>query len=71
IPIPFKQMVDPATGRTRVRMVEIESQSYQIARQYMIRLNEEDLECHDTVGRYAAVANLPPDVFRDRFKTVL
>jgi 6-phosphofructokinase len=71
IPIPFAQLVDSATGRTRVRMVEIESQSYHIARQYMIRLNAEDLDRHDTVGRYATVANLPMDVFRDRFKAVL
>jgi 6-phosphofructokinase 1 len=71
IPIPFKQMVDPATGRTRVRMVEIESQSYHIARQYMIRLNEDDLRSQDEVGRYAALANLPIDAFRDRFQAVL
>ena len=71
IPIPFKQMVDHATGRTRVRMVEIESQSYHIARQYMIRLNEDDLRSQDAAGRYAMVANLPIEAFRDRFKTVL
>jgi 6-phosphofructokinase 1 len=71
IPIPFKQMIDPATGRTRVRMVEIESQSYHIARQYMIRLNEDDLRSQDEVGRYAALANLPIDAFRDRFQAVL
>jgi ATP-dependent phosphofructokinase / diphosphate-dependent phosphofructokinase len=71
IPIPFTQMVDPSTGRTRVRMVEIESQSYHIARQYMIRLNGDDLKNQDVVGRYATVANLPIDAFRERFKTVL
>jgi len=37
----------------------------------MIRLNEDDLRRQDTVGRYAAVANLPIDVFQDRFKVVL
>lgn len=71
IPIPFKQMVDHATGRTKVRMVEIESQSYHIARQYMIRLNEDDLRSQDAAGRYAMVANLPIEAFRDRFKAVL
>ena len=71
IPIPFKQMVDSSTGRTRVRMVETESQSYLIARQYMIRLNEDDLKNQDAVARYASVANLPIDVFRERFKTIL
>jgi 6-phosphofructokinase 1 len=64
-------MVDHATGRTKVRMVEIESQSYHIARQYMIRLNEDDLRSQDAAGRYAMVANLPIEAFRDRFKTVL
>jgi hypothetical protein len=37
----------------------------------MIRLNEDDLQRHDAVGRYAAVANLPIDTFRERFKAVL
>ncbi|HKQ35753.1 MAG TPA: diphosphate--fructose-6-phosphate 1-phosphotransferase, partial [Nitrospiraceae bacterium] len=36
-PIPFKHMVDPVSGRAKVRMVDITAQSYQIARQYMIR----------------------------------
>ena len=47
-PIPFKQMVDPVSGRAKVRMVDITAQSYQIARQYMIRLSDEDFK--DPVG---------------------
>jgi hypothetical protein len=37
----------------------------------MIRLSEDDLKSQDAVGRYATVANLPIEAFRDRFKTVL
>ncbi len=70
-PIPFKQMVDSSTGRTKVRMVDVESQSYQIARQYMIRLMEADLNNRDALGRYAALAGLSPEAFRERFSTVL
>lgn len=66
-PIPFKQMVDSSTGRTKVRMVDIGSQSYQIARQYMIRLTEDDLSNPDRLGRYAALSGLPIEVFRERF----
>ncbi len=66
-PIPFKQMVDSSTGRTKVRMVDIDSQSYQIARQYMIRLTEDDLRNPDRLGRYAALSGLPIEVFRERF----
>ena len=67
MPIPFKHMVDSSTGRTKVRMVEIESQSYQIARQYMIRLTESDLNNSDLVGRYAALSGLSAEAFKERF----
>ncbi len=70
-PIPFKQMVDPSTGRTKVRMVDIDSQSYQIARQYMIRLTEADVNNQDALGRYAALVGLSPEAFRERFEPVL
>ncbi len=66
-PIPFKQMVDSSTGRTKVRMVDVDSQSYQIARQYMIRLMADDLSNPDLLGRYAALSGLSIEVFRERF----
>ena len=66
-PIPFKQMVDTSTGRTKVRMVDIHSQSYQIARQYMIRLTDDDLNDPDRLGRCADLAGLSPEAFRNRF----
>jgi 6-phosphofructokinase 1 len=70
-PLPFEQLVDSSTGRTKVRMVDIDSQSYQIARQYMIRLTEADLNDPDVLGRYADLAGLSPEAFRQRFGTVL
>lgn len=66
-PIPFKQLVDPSTGRTKVRMVDIDSQSYQIARQFMIRLTKDDLSNSDLLGRYAALSSLPAEAFKERF----
>ena len=70
-PIPFKQLMDSSTGRAKVRMVDMDSQSYQIARQYMIRLTEDDLKNQDALGRYAALTGLSPEAFRERFSTVL
>lgn len=70
-PIPFTQMVDRSTGRTKVRMVEIDSQSYQIARRYMIRLTEDDLNDRDLLGRCAALVGLSPAAFRERFSAAL
>ena len=69
-PIPFKQMVDPVTGRAKVRMVDITAQSYQIARQYMIRLSDEDLKDPVALGRYAALAGMSPEAFQNRFQHV-
>lgn len=66
-PIPFKHMADSSTGRTKVRMVDIDSQSYQIARQYMIRLTKDDLNNQDLLGRYAALSGLSAEAFKERF----
>ena len=66
-PIPFKQMLDPVTGRAKVRMVDTESQSYYIARQYMIRLEGDDFKDQSRLQRHAALVHLSPDAFARRF----
>ena len=68
IPIPFGEILDPATGRTRVRMVDIESESYAIARRYMIRLSQDDLSHPQELVRLATTAGLASDDFRQRFE---
>jgi 6-phosphofructokinase len=69
-PVPFKQMLDPVTGRARVRMVDTESQSYQIARKYMIRLEDEDFKDPVRLGRHAARVHLSAEAFTRRFAPV-
>jgi ATP-dependent phosphofructokinase / diphosphate-dependent phosphofructokinase len=68
VPIPFKEMVDPASGKAKVRMVDVTAQSYQIARQYMIRLSGEDFKDPVALGRYAALVGLSPEAFQHRFQ---
>ena len=70
-PLYFKDMVDPATNRTRVRLVDIESEYYHIARRYMLRLHKTDLEDRPTLERYAAVCGVSADTFRDEFQHVI
>jgi 6-phosphofructokinase 1 len=67
VPIPFGEMLDPATGRTRVRLVDTSSEQYQIARRYMVRLRHEDLEDPQSLGRLAAVVSQTPEQFRAEF----
>lgn len=71
IPIPFDRILDPATGRTKVRMVDVESESYAIARRYMIRLSSDDLRQPSELSRLAGTVRLSPEQFRERFDYLL
>ena len=68
--LPFKDMLDPATGRTRVRMVETESESYQIARAFMARLESEDFANSEKLMEYANILNLSPEQFCRGFQEI-
>src|SRR3954452_16346498 len=68
IPIPFSEMIDGQTGRTKVRMVDITSTRYAIARRYMIRLRRDDLEDPKEVARLCAAAKLSEEEFRRQFE---
>ena len=65
--MPFDDMLDPATGRTRVRMVNTRSQYYQVARQYMTRIRAGDLRDEALVARMAELARTDAAGIRERF----
>jgi ATP-dependent phosphofructokinase / diphosphate-dependent phosphofructokinase len=67
VPLSFGSFNDLETGRVRIRLVNIDSSSYQVAREYMIRLNREDLEDQRKLGSIAEAAGLTPEAFRDRY----
>jgi ATP-dependent phosphofructokinase / diphosphate-dependent phosphofructokinase len=66
-PIPFADIREPGTGRTRVRLVNVESEGYRVAREYMIRLEPDDFEDASWVGKLAAAGAMTEGEFRDRF----
>jgi 6-phosphofructokinase len=66
-PIRFQDIMDPTTGRMRVRMVDIQSDYYKIARTYMLRLKEEDFDDPAELAKLAAVAGKSPEEFRTMF----
>jgi len=68
VPMPFDKLVDPATGRTRVRLVDISSARYAIARRYMIRLRRDDFEDPHELAKFAATAGLSVEEFRAQFE---
>ncbi len=68
VPIPFTEMIDPKTGRTRVRLVDIHSTRYAIARRYMIRLRRDDFDDPHELAKLAATAGMSLQEFRQEFE---
>ena len=66
-PIPFSRILDPATGRARIRMVDVQSETYHIARRYMTRLDQEDFNDPQALSAYAQTARMSLESFRSRF----
>jgi 6-phosphofructokinase len=67
VPIPFRELMDPQTGRTRVRLVDTSSESYAVAREFMIRLSERDLEDPAQLAALRSVSGLSQEELRQRF----
>ncbi|MDD5529299.1 MAG: diphosphate--fructose-6-phosphate 1-phosphotransferase [bacterium] len=67
-PILLKNVIDPNTGKIKVRYVDTTAESYESARNYMIRLNPEDFEDKEQIEKLAKTANLTPAEFIKKFK---
>lgn len=66
-PIRFEDIIDPETGKTGVRMVNIKSHSYRVADEYMIKLRKRDLDDKAFLSKTAKAGNMTPKEFLDRF----
>jgi 6-phosphofructokinase 1 len=69
----FTSLRDPVSGKTRVRRVDIDTPSYRVAREYMIRLEREDFRDEEKLRQLAQAASTAnhfctPDEFRDRYQ---
>ncbi len=67
VPIPFKSLINPETGKMKVRMVDIESNYYKIARLYMLRLTKQDFEDPHELAKLAATAKISMEEFKNLF----
>ncbi len=72
----FTNLQDPKTGKTRVRSVDVNTPSYRIAREYMIRLEKEDFRDDEKLRQLAQAASsaqhyCAPEQFRDRYQYLI
>jgi 6-phosphofructokinase 1 len=65
VSIPFVEMLD-SKGIIKVRKVDIRSELYEVAREYMIRLEEQDLE-GNRLKDISKVTKMSPEAFKERF----
>lgn len=68
--IPFEDLVDPATGRIPVRMVDTSTESYKVAARYQIRMRRSDLDDPDRRARLALASGLDEAALIRRFKGI-
>jgi len=68
--VPFADMVDNATGKMKIRIVDVNSEPYEVARKYMIRLEKEDF-AGARLEKIASIAKMKPEDFKGKFEYVL
>ena len=67
VPIPFDEMMDPKTHKTRVREVDVETESHGSARALQVRIEPDDLADAKRLARIAEAAKLKPEQARERW----
>ena len=68
VPIPFKELLDPKTGKAKIRLVDTHSTRYAIARRYMIRLRRDDFQDPHELAKFAATCGIHLQEFRNEFE---
>ena len=66
-PVPFGAVIDPATGRGKLRGVDVTSESYQVARDYMVRICPKDFSDEAWVEKLAKAGGMDVADFRTHF----
>jgi ATP-dependent phosphofructokinase / diphosphate-dependent phosphofructokinase len=67
VPLYFKDILDPLTQKTKIRMVDPSSEAFYIARKYMLRLSKADFEDPHELAKYAATCGISLEDFKKQF----
>lgn len=71
VPMYFGDVLDPRTNKTKVRMLNVHANSYEVAQHYMIRLTKQDFNDPERLGNLAKRANMTPEAFKERFASTV
>ncbi len=67
VALPFSEILDPKTGKTRVRLLDTKTESFATAQTLQTRLSPADLDDKDLAKRIAATSNLDLAALKRRF----
>jgi 6-phosphofructokinase 1 len=67
VPLPFEDMINPENRKLKTRKVDVDGESYECARRYMIRLERKDFADAGQLGKLATTCSQTPEQFRGRF----
>jgi 6-phosphofructokinase 1 len=71
VPVPFEDIMDPKTGRTRVRLVDTSTESHASARALQVRIEREDLESSAQLEALAQATKLAPQQVTERYAEIV
>jgi 6-phosphofructokinase len=66
-PVPFSEVLDPETGQGRQRFVDVETESYRVARDYMVRIGPKDFVDGQSIDNLARAGGMTNSEFLTRF----
>lgn len=66
-PVPFAEVTDASTGRGRQKPVDVDTESYEVARQYMVRIDRKDFRDDAWIAKLSEAAGLSTSEFVMRF----
>lgn len=69
-PLDLENLLDPGTGRIRTRQVDLTTEAYRVARDYMVYLEPDDFIDSARLATLAAQTNLGTTAFRAQFESV-
>ena len=71
VPVPFDELMDPKTHKTRVRLVDVDTESHTSASSLQVRIEASDLEDPERLAQLAETAKLTPAAARARWAGAL
>lgn len=69
-PLKFEDLMDKKTGATKIRFVDTDTESYEVAQKYMIKLEKEDLRDRERLKELADLTNMKPADFAYYFSEI-